>query len=124
MAGKRKFIKRALDLASNSEHSNFKHGAVVVCGGKILSEGRNTYLSRRATQRDASYSTHAEENALRNLMFRKPLKPGTVMYVARWATYGPAMSKPCARCEKSLKLAGIRRVGYSTAGGQVDFIQL
>jgi deoxycytidylate deaminase len=108
--GNAKFLSRALLLAECSEHKNFKHGAVLVKSGKILSEGSNKYTNTGKIH--GFGSIHAEESALRSI--KKDAKGGT-MYIARSASYGPAMSKPCYRCQLVLRNAGIKRVIYTTS---------
>jgi deoxycytidylate deaminase len=60
--GNVKFLSQAVNLASQSEHRSFKHGAILVKGGKVLSEGVNKYTI--GTHGLHAHSEHAEENAL------------------------------------------------------------
>lgn len=119
MGGNAKYLERALLLASCSEHSNFKHGAVLVKGGKVLSEGSNKYTN--TGKMHGFGSIHAEECALRGI---KKDPRGGVMYIARVASYGPAMSKPCYRCQLILKNAGIKRVVYTSGNGGMEDMYL
>lgn len=104
--GNSKFLMRALELAHDSDH-NFKHGAVLVKSGKVLSEGMNKYSKIPVP---GIGSIHAEHNAIKSC--KKDLK-GCSIYIARLASYGPAMSKPCPRCQILLKNVGIKRVFYT-----------
>lgn len=117
--GSGKFLSRALIVAECSEHRNFKHGAVLVKCGKVLSEGSNKYTNTGKIH--GFGSIHAEETALRAI--KKDCR-GSVMYIARIASYGPAMSKPCRRCEMLLKNAGIKRVVYTSISGLMEDMYL
>lgn len=60
----------------------------------------------------ADYAVHAEIAALRSCG-NTPVKGGT-LYVARVGGTGEArMSKPCPRCQKALREAGIKKVVYT-----------
>lgn len=63
---------------------------------------------------DVHFSVHAEEAALRACKGAN-LKRATI-YVARLSKRGePAMSKPCERCQKAIKAAGIRKIVYTVS---------
>ena len=113
--GNVKFLSQAVNLASQSEHRSFKHGAILVKGGKVLSEGVNKYTI--GTHGLHAHSEHAEENALRG---KKNYALGSTMYIARVASYGHAMSKPCHRCQILLKNAGVKKVIYTSKGGNMQ----
>jgi len=108
--GNTKFLTRALELASESEH-NFKHGAVLVKSKKVLSEGMNKYSKIPVP---GIGSIHAEHSALQACNKNKAMIKDSTIYIARQASYGPAMSKPCPRCLILLKHVGIKRVFYTT----------
>ena len=117
--GNVKFLSQAVNLAAQSEHRSFKHGAILVKGGKVLSEGVNKYTI--GTHGLHAHSEHAEENALRG---KKNYALGSTMYIARVASYGPAMSKPCLRCQMLLKNAGVRKVIYTSRDGELQAVYL
>ena len=112
----RRYLEIALDLAQSSEHS-FRHGALVVKDGKILSSGNNKYKANqmKISTRNHRCSIHAEEAALKQCD-KNSCYNGTV-YVARLASYGRADSKPCLRCQKILKSFGICKAVYTTPEG-------
>ena len=118
MGSKTRHIEHALLLASLSEHAKFKHGAVLVKRGKVMGEGKNSY-TMSAQSRYARSSVHAESNAMCHADVR-----GAVMYVARLASYGPAMSRPCARCESCMRNAGITKVVFTAPKGEIEQIVL
>ena len=112
----RRFLEQALELANESSHS-FRHGAIVVKDGRILSQGNNKYKANRMkiSTRNHRCSMHAEEAALRQCS-KNECVHGTI-YVARVASYGRADSKPCDRCQKILKSFGICKAVYTTPEG-------
>lgn len=112
----RRFLDIAFDIAHSSEHS-FRHGAIVVKDGKILSSGSNRYKANRMkiSTRNHRCSIHAEEAALKQC--DKQICNNGTIYVARVASYGRADSKPCLRCQKILKSFGICKAIYTTPDG-------
>lgn len=112
----RRYLELALELAHSSDHS-FRHGALVVKDGKIISCGNNQYKANKMkiATRNHRCSIHAEEAALKQCD-KQSCYNGTV-YVARIASYGRADSKPCSRCQKILKSFGICKVCYTTPQG-------
>ena len=113
--GKHQLLEHAVNVAARSEHRSFKYGAVLVKNGKILSEGVNRYTTEAHGLR--VHSIHAEENALRG---NRKEATGSTMYIARVASYGPAMSKPCLRCQMLLKNAGVRKLIYTSRDGALQ----
>lgn len=98
----------------------FRVGAVVLKGGKILGRGHNTVRSRSGTfkraMRTPMASMHAEIAALL-VTHRKNLKGSTIV-VAR-ISFGELClgnAKPCLHCTKMLKLYGVKKVVYTTGG--------
>ena len=59
------FSNLAVSNASESQHTTFKHGAVLVKNGKIIGQGSNTSRTRYGGQNHPSM--HAEVAALRSL---------------------------------------------------------
>lgn len=119
----RGFLKRAVDVSLVSTYEKFRHGAVIVKNGNVVSVGVNalindfTHLSPEA----APYHTtvHAEVAALNAC--RKVDLRGAVIYVARTNVKGePRMSKPCSSCQKALKKRGIKRVVYTLSHEGVE----
>ena len=64
-------------------------------------------------------SIHAEARLSRKL------DVGATVWVARMSCNGHlAMAKPCPRCEKALRLRGVRRVIYSTGPESFECLDL
>jgi tRNA(Arg) A34 adenosine deaminase TadA len=100
----------AVKLAETSEE-NMKHGCVIVLGGSIQAMGVNKRTNDPYFHKDLHWlSEHAEMAALR----RCRRTNGAVLYVARVNKHGEErMSKPCAKCTKLLKKAGVKKVVYT-----------
>lgn len=92
-------MRIALKVADKGLHPLYKMGAAVVKGGSIISVGFN------------HRSIHAEESAIRRRNVR-----GCDIYVARQRC---GKSKPCLKCQKLLKVAGIRKCHYFECDGSI-----
>lgn len=114
---KKYYLDTALELANSSDHT-FKHGAVVVKDGKMVSFGTNKYKANQTNikTRNMRNSMHAEECAVLQLGTKKFTENATI-YVARIASYGRANSKPCVRCQKILRSWGFCKAIYTTETG-------
>lgn len=115
-------ILLASNVATKSDVTP-KHGAIITCGGKVISSGynKNEVPRKRLMLKYGPISVgcriHAEYDCLYNLLTsirftgnnyirRKKLD----IYVARDSMLN---SKPCYHCIKILKHFGIKRVYYS-----------
>ena len=101
----------------------FHHAAVFFKRGNVLSYGENTTKGYRG-----EYSTHAEEQALRNLLFARPGRrrrnSRIDLLVIRTSRTGQlGISRPCDHCIRVLTMAlpskgySLRHVYYSTEDG-------
>lgn len=112
------FLQRARQLAFNSPNQIHRHGAVIVKGKKIISEGFNH--KRWHLYMKNKLSVHAEIAALSHvkLKYDKKFLSQCDMYVVRLGnerTGRPLKySKPCQCCSKAILKSGVRRVFYST----------
>lgn len=101
---------------------SFRHGAVIVKGGRVISVGINSMRNHPDHVADArtQSSTHAEAAAIRAAGRYTDLS-GATIFIARIARDGktPMMSAPCVNCQKALKEAGIKKVFY-TVDGEMD----
>lgn len=79
-----KHIKLLKQLSQNSNHSRFKHGAIVLKGGAIQSFGYNFN------------DTHAEVHALKVLWPSK--RRGTTVFNLRFTNRAIGNSRPCSSC--------------------------
>jgi pyrimidine deaminase RibD-like protein len=97
-----------------SSDCNFKHGAVIVRGGSVISTGINRFKNHPMTVSPEHIkkwcSVHAEMDAIRKLKDAK----GATIYVARIGKMGnQALSRPCNNCYHAIKKAGITKIVYT-----------
>ncbi len=96
------WLKFAMKLTNKSTHPRYRHASVIVRGGRVLSHAANTGRRTR----------HAE---LRSIDRAADLT-GATLYSVR----DPGgCSRPCPRCERAIREAGIARVVYYDCGGNV-----
>lgn len=112
-------VKMAIEEATRSAQ-HFKHGAVVVRNGKIISTGHNKVTTKCPSH---MYSIHAEMAAIKHSNERCGLVDSHI-YVVRINKCGLADSKPCANCQRFMKLHGVSRVYYSTGDTAQQFKSL
>lgn len=88
-----------------------KHGCVIVLGGSVQAMGVNKRTNDPFIHKDLHWlSEHAEMAALRRCKRTK----GSTLYVARVNRRGQErMSRPCPKCMKLLKDAGVKKVIYT-----------
>ena len=112
--GRRAYIDMAEDQANKSVQ-NFRHGAVLVKDGKIISKGYNKPIT---PDRPGQHSIHAEVNAIKN---SGKSCENAILYVVRVNTCGLANSKPCKHCLNFMKIMKVQRVFYSSDDGIENF---
>jgi deoxycytidylate deaminase len=105
------FLNQAVTIATNSS-CRYKHGAIIVRGGRVLSVGvnstRNFCLNVTNPVIDSSY--HAEWAAIKACV--NPA--GATIYIARANRKGEAReSMPCDRCMRHIAEAGIKKIVYT-----------
>ncbi|ACH46859.1 putative cytidine deaminase [Feldmannia species virus] len=96
------------NLAKRSQHSTFRHGSIAVSGSSVVGKGSN----RR--------SLHAEVSAVKDTV-KKKIGKGTrrlKVYVCRVSSAGMFMnSRPCAKCMRFMRDAGVSKVYFSDQFG-------
>lgn len=119
----KKRIHQAALLASLSEcNPRTRHGCLIVKAGHTIAVGvnciRNDPKQFAFEFKDTTgISIHAEEACLRALNWRAH---GCTAYIARLnSTDNLTMSRPCKRCMKKLKLAGVNKICYTTYNGSI-----
>lgn len=101
----------AKQIASRSTNPDYKHAAIVLRGGALVSTGYN------------HDDRHAEVVALSDLWPNK--RHGTKLWSLRYTRTGRlAMAKPCIRCEEFLRSCGVRVVYYSNSDGLIEVLKL
>ena len=113
------YVELAKTQAEKSHHLNFKHGAVLLSGKKIISNGYNKQLNSINKNAFGYKSMHAEMNLIVNSKSQKNtnLKKinNLVAVVVRVSSDGSfRLSKPCDHCFNILKQNNIKKVYYST----------
>ena len=106
-------MKLASNLALSSD-CNFKHGAVIVRGGSVISTGINRFKNHPKIVSPEHIkkhcSIHAEVDAIRKVKDAK----GATIYVARVGKKGnQTISRPCNYCYDAIKRAGITKIVYT-----------
>ena len=125
-----RFMSLAKNVARQSEFSDYRHGAILVKGGSIISTSPNkdSFCSFGARFRNGRHqpghaTLHAEIGAILGLA--RTATDGATLYVAR---IGKAdefrMSKPCQMCESTLRHVGIKRVIYTIDNKEVGSYKL
>ncbi len=113
----KKFMMKAIRIARNSTVS-YRHGAIIVSGGRIISTGYNKYgsskIGREIYPKNRDPTIHAELKAILNTTNLDILK-GSTLYSAR-AGRGKnnnyCISTPCPSCVFVMKRFGIKKIVY------------
>ena len=120
--GKRRYIQIAKRIAAQSQHDHFKHGAILVKGGSVISTACNKdqykkFGNRFRDTRTCGHATHhAELGCI--LGIDRSITQGATVYVCRTNRRGEfRMSKPCKMCEEVLRFCGVKKVLYTTGNG-------
>jgi deoxycytidylate deaminase len=116
-------IKQAVKVASSSKY-RWKHGAVVVRGGRVVGFAPNKF--RNTPEVDADNVTdHAEAAVIRELLKNYSDLRNGVIYIARISNAGETrMSRPCPNCMKLIVDAGIKEICYTNEVGGYSVEQI
>ena len=120
-------MELAAKQANGSEFPVFRHGAVLVKGGSVLSLGvnKNQFHSFAAKfKKVPRHATiHAELSCL--LAAGGESAAGSTMYVVRINPQGEwRMSKPCCMCQAAMKHVGVKKVIYSVDSNHVGEMKI
>jgi len=112
-----RYLEQAKKVATQSEFPDFRHGAVLVKGGSVIStsNNKNNYCSFgmrfRKNQRGKA-TLHAELGAL--LGVDRSRTEGATLYVARIGKGDNyKLSQPCRMCDAAMKFVGIKKVVFT-----------
>lgn len=109
-------LNLALKKSDESKFSGYKHGAVLVKGGRVIATGTNH--SKRGIIFDEVYGFkmfHAEIDVLSK--FEPEEVEGAILYVAGKTEKGHILnSKPCECCQHVIKKYPLKAVYYCDAG--------
>jgi deoxycytidylate deaminase len=107
-----RFLEIAIKIAESNEHyDKWKHGAIIVRGGRVLSVGQNK-LKNEVHVFDENFpcvSVHAEVDAIKRCKDTR----NAILYVARWSASGPANSEPCHHCRRTAEQHEIKRIVFT-----------
>jgi deoxycytidylate deaminase len=106
-------MKRAIALAHTSKYPNrtYRHAAVVMKNGNIISVGTNSYRNNPKVVDRKHCSFHAEIVALKKAGNKAK---GSILFVARVGKNNRvALSKPCSSCSEYIKNAGVKKVYWT-----------
>ena len=124
----RRHIKLAQRVASQSDFCDYRHGAVLAKGNRVLntSANKNSYKlwAQRFRRRDRGHATHhAELGCI--LGVDRSVTQGATVYVARISKSGDTrLSKPCPMCESAMRHVGIKKVVYTINEKEIGSIKL
>lgn len=109
-------MKKAEKL-SNKSPSKVKIACVIALKNKVISYGYNNMNKTHPMSKAYGNTLHAEISALSKAKSKKNLNKCTV-YIYRQLKNGKeAMSRPCKYCMQQLKLAGIKKICYTSDTG-------
>lgn len=117
-----KILTKAVEIAAQSEHKQFRHGAVLFRNSRILNCSSNqiryTKFARRFVSGLDFANVHAEIGAILN-QSRENLVGSDILVVRTNKSGEFANSKPCPMCASAMKHVGIRRVWFSNENGEI-----
>lgn len=109
---KEKHFNLAKKLCEKANHE-FRLACVLVKGNRVVNVGWNNGRKSHPKSRSWNNLIHAEFAALIGSCFDDT--NGSDAYVYRLRNDGTSgMARPCGECERILRIAGIKRVYYST----------
>ena len=125
---RKRYLKVAKNVATNSNYGKLRHGALLVKGGSIINTAFNKdkFSSFGERFRDSDYgpATHHAELSCITGISRSKTK-GASVFVVRVNRHGELrLSKPCSMCHDALKFAGVKKVYYSTNNGTIEMYKL
>lgn len=110
-------IRLAIKHAKNSVE-NFRHGAVIAHGNRVISSGVNSYKTHPTYGVGTLKTLHAEAQAIKRAVSSGMNLRGATIYVARTG-HVSRMSKPCAGCQALIKKHGIAKIVYTDTNGEI-----
>ena len=125
---KKRLVELGKRIAEDSEAPDYRHGAILVKGGSVISVSTNknshARFGKRFRKRGCGHATHHAELGCVLGLDRSTTR-GSDIYVVRIGKGGELrMSKPCEMCESILKHVGVRRVFYSINEDSLGCVRL
>ncbi len=110
----------AVSEANKSQEPN-RHGCIIARGSRVVSKGWNKSKTHPAAVDYHSRHLHAELSAI--VGANESDLRGSDLFVCRIFRRPDGklgMSRPCTKCMKLIKTAGIRRIYYTTEEGRIE----
>lgn len=111
-------LRTAAKEAKRSLCNNFRHGAAIAKGKRILGTGCNIYKTHPTWGGGPLNTLHAEAAAIRDAVRKNINLAGATIFVVR-ANAGSQMSRPCKYCMKLIEQYGITKIVYTDTVGKV-----
>lgn len=113
---------RTASYLSNAPRAGIRIGAALFSKSNLIALGFNEYSTTHPLTQDKGFnrSMHAE---IKCLLKRRHFdsNAGLVLYIWRERDDGtPGCSKPCKFCMAAIREAGVRRVRFLSASGQME----
>jgi tRNA(Arg) A34 adenosine deaminase TadA len=109
-------IKQAVKVAASSQY-RWKHGAVVVRGGRVIGFAPNKFRNSPFVA-PTDVTDHAEAAVIRELLKNYCDLRGSTIYIARISNNDEVrMSRPCTNCMKLIVDAGIKEIVFTNEIG-------
>lgn len=109
-----RWLNAAVKTSSMATHHQWRVGAVIIKGGRVLGVGVNRYRNNPSQVALDGVSYHAEEVALRTAGDVE----GATIYVARVTRSGLiGLAKPCEACQDLLNANGVHTAVWTTPDG-------
>ncbi len=114
-------LNLCLKELKKSNNPNYKIGAVIFKGSRIISSGFNKFRSSSIPLKYRKYedSLHAEQSALLNADNWKLLKNSSILVIRLNKSGNLSMSFPCQYCYNSLEYVGIKWIYFSNRKGEI-----
>jgi len=126
MSRKERGMRAAIKAARLSQFYAHRVGAALFNGPHLIALGYNRHKSH---PQNTCFTQHAEFNSLlkkRTLAdsTRGPKSRNLTMYVARLTrTDKISLSRPCDKCQRALRDAGIKTVYYTNYKGELEVLK-
>lgn len=102
-------------MSRRSNARNFKMGAVIARGRKIIGLGANDVVKTHPKSNSPHGHIHAELSAMLN---SRVDITGSTLYIFRAGNKeAPLLAKPCKHCQVLIRQSGLKFVVYSNYGG-------
>lgn len=117
-------VKLARKLAAKGNSPNFRLGAVLLKGNKIISTGRNYFYKTHPKATNALRTIHAEVDCVRRIgRFEDPVN-STLVIVRETNSGLLSMAKPCPHCMDLLYQIGVKDIWYTNYNGNLEHMYL